>query len=56
MCKLCNKFCHAGIKPSAIMVMLNYYDYSQLPKAVIKIVWMNRWGDFDPFVYEYANN
>lgn len=44
------------INPSAVITMLNYYDYSQLPKAVIKIVWQHRWGDFDPFVYEYANN
>lgn len=43
------------INPSAVITMLNYYDYSQLPKAVIKIVWQHRWGDFDPFYYEYEN-
>lgn len=44
-----------AIQSSAVITMLNYYDYSQLPKAVIKIVWQHRWGDFDPFYYEYEN-
>ncbi len=44
------------IKPSVIVTMLNIYDYSRFPKPVLKIIWMNRWGDFDPFYYEYANN
>lgn len=43
------------IKPSAVMVMINLYDYSRFPKPVLKIIWMNRWGDFDPFYYEYEN-